>query len=157
MAQLDPTPRLQRKSLPHDVPLWVDPSTSVYYVTVCCAERGRNHLARPEIGPALLGTVKHRNEQAVWFSYVFMIMPDHVHALMAFPQSTSPMRKRVSQWKGWTAKQLGIQWQRDFFEHRLRSDEQWREKAAYILANPVRKGLVKETQDWPYVFIGTPW
>jgi len=37
---------------------------------------------------------------------------------------------------------MGIKWQRDFFEHRLRSDESWREKADYILANPVRKGLV---------------
>jgi putative transposase len=50
---------------------------------------------------------------------------------------------------------LGIQWQRDFFEHRLRSDESYREKADYILANPVREGLVKEVKDWSYKFIAT--
>jgi putative transposase len=48
---------------------------------------------------------------------------------------------------------MGIEWQRDFFEHRLRSDESWREKANYILANPVRKGLVTEVSRWPYVFL----
>ena len=48
---------------------------------------------------------------------------------------------------------MGIKWQRDFFEHRLRSDENWREKADYILANPVRKGLVTEVSQWPFVFL----
>jgi hypothetical protein len=51
---------------------------------------------------------------------------------------------------------MGIEWQRDFFEHRLRSDESWREKANYILANPVRKGLVAEISQWPYVFFPNP-
>jgi hypothetical protein len=37
-------------------------------------------------------------------------------------------------WKRWTARQMGIEWQRDFFEHRLRSDESLREKTDYILA-----------------------
>jgi hypothetical protein len=63
----------------------------------------------------------------------------------------------VTLWKRWTARHLGIVWQRDFFEHRLRSDESWREKADYILANPVRKGLVKSAEDWAYVFIPQPW
>ena len=48
---------------------------------------------------------------------------------------------------------MGIEWQRDFFEHRLRSDESWREKADYILANPVRKGLVAQVSQWPHVFL----
>jgi len=29
-----------------------------------------------------------------------------------------------------------INWQRDFFDHRLRGDEGWREKSDYILRNP---------------------
>lgn len=51
---------------------------------------------------------------------------------------------------------MGIEWQRDFFEHRLRSDESWSEKADYILANPVRKGLGTEVSQWPYVFLPHP-
>ena len=58
----------------------------------------------------------------------------------------------VSQWKEWTAKQLGIQWQTDFFEHRLRGEEGLRQKVDYILHNPVRKGLVANAEDWPYVW-----
>src|SRR5437879_2598839 len=35
------------KRLPHDVPLWVDPQKSAYFITVNCQQRGPNQLARP--------------------------------------------------------------------------------------------------------------
>jgi putative transposase len=81
-------------------------------------------------------------------------MPDHVHALISFPPSGKPLRRVVSQWKEWTAKQCGIGWQRDFFEHRLRQEESRREKAEYILQNPVRKQLVSRPEEWPFVYFG---
>ena len=31
--------------------------------------------------------------------------------------------------------------------------ESFREKADYVLSNPVRAGLVERVEDWPYVFI----
>jgi REP element-mobilizing transposase RayT len=59
----------------------------------------------------------------------------------------------MSKWKEWTTKSLSIHWQRDFFEHRLRRDEHARQKADYILFNPVRAGLVTQSEDWPFVFL----
>ena len=56
----------------------------------------------------------------------------------------------VTKWKRFTAKETGICWQRDFFDHRLRDDESFDEKAAYIRNNPVRAGLVSDTRDWPW-------
>ena len=53
-----------------------------------------------------------------------------------------------------TAKELGIHWQDDFFEHRLRREESRRQKADYILANPVRAALVSRPEDWPHVYFG---
>lgn len=147
----------QRKPLPHEVPLWVDPQKETYFITVCCQTKGPNQLAQNDIALPLLDTVRFRNEQFIWFAHVFLVMPDHVHALLSFPPAEHTLQQRITLWKRWTARQLGIAWQRDFFEHRLRSEESWREKADYILANPVRKGLVKEPKDWPYVFIPEPW
>jgi hypothetical protein len=49
---------------------------------------------------------------------------------------------------------LKIDWHRDFFEHRLRKDESFRQKADYILLNPVRAGLTKLPEERPYVLIG---
>lgn len=51
-----------------------------------------------------------------------------------------------------TAKQTGVQWQRDFFDHRLRSDESFGDKANYIRMNPARKGLVLREEEWRYVW-----
>jgi REP element-mobilizing transposase RayT len=148
--------------------LWVDPQASAYFITINCQKRATNQLALAEIAKPLLDSVRFRNERFVWFAHIFLIMPDHVHALLSFPScgplspgrdgrlgEASPphtIQQTISLWKRWTALQLKVQWQRDFFEHRLRSEENWRQKADYIWDNPVRKGLVKNAQDWPYVF-----
>jgi hypothetical protein len=58
----------------------------------------------------------------------------------------------ISKWKEWTDKRVGIVWQRDFFDHRLRDDESRREKADYILNNPVRRNLVARPEDWPFIY-----
>jgi REP-associated tyrosine transposase len=144
----------QRKHLPHTVPLWVDPQKEVYYLTINCQERRVNRLAIAETARALLESVAFRQERGLWFAYLFLVMPDHVHGLVSFPPSERTLQGVVSDWKRWTARQLGIEWQRDFFEHRLRSDESAREKSDYILANPVRARLVSRPEDWPYVWFG---
>ena len=145
-----------RNSLPHNLPLWVDPRKEVFFITIACQRRDMNQLAKPELATLLLDTVKLRNDRFIWLAHIFLLMPDHVHALLSFPPSGDTVQQTITLWKRWTARQMGIEWQRDFFEHRLRSDESWREKADYILANPVRKGLVAEASQWPYVFFPNP-
>ena len=142
----------QRKSLPHDIPLWVDPGQEIYFLTLNCRERGRNQLARPDISGRLFETIRYRQEKFLWWPHVLLLMPDHLHALMSFPPSGQPLQRIVRQWKAWTARELGISWQRDFFEHRLRHDESRRAKAEYNLQNPVRKQLVASAEAWPFVY-----
>ena len=143
-----------RRRLPHEIPFWIDPHREIYFVTVNCRERGRNQLARKDVADSLFETVRFRQDTRSWWPHVFLLMPDHLHALLSFPPSTKPLRRILSQWKEWTAKRTGIEWQLDFFEHRLRQEESLREKANYILANPVRSGLVNRPEDWPFVYFG---
>ncbi len=144
-----------RKTLPHEFPSFVDRGKEIFFITVCRQKRGVNQLAGHEVGPPLIETFQHRNEKDVWWAHLAMIMPDHVHFLLSFPRENR-IQVVMSKWKEWTAKSLGIDWQRDFFEHRLRRGESYREKADYILFNPVRAGLVSKTEDWPYVFLAGP-
>ncbi len=58
------------------------------------------------------------------------------------------MKKVMASFKEHTAKRAGIGWQRDFFDHRLRAEESFEEKANYIRMNPVRKRLVAAPDDW---------
>ncbi|PYM16445.1 MAG: hypothetical protein DME18_01400, partial [Verrucomicrobia bacterium] len=56
----------------------------------------------------LFETVRHRQEKFLWWPYLFLLMPDHLHALLSFPPSGKPLKLVVSKWKEWTAKELGI-------------------------------------------------
>ena len=141
-----------RKSLPHQIPLWVDPQREIYFISINCKKRFQNQLAAPDMAHQLFETVRHRQEKYLWWPHIFLLMPDHLHALLSFPPSGKPLKQVVEKWKEWTAKQFGIVWQRDFFEHRLRHDESRREKADYILQNPIRKKLVARPEDWPFVY-----
>ena len=146
-----------RKCLPHEAPLWVDSNCADYFITICCAQRGKNQLAQHEVACELVETIKHRNAKRIWYVHLALIMPDHIHFLVSFPESEKRMQTIMSKWKEWTAKSLKIEWQRDFFEHRLRKEESFREKADYILLNPVRAGLAEKAEDWPYVFSAESW
>ena len=142
----------RRKMLPHEVPFWVDPHKEVYFITINCRDRFRNQLALLGVSDALFETIRYREENFLWWPHIWLLMPDHLHALVSFPPSGKPIRQIVSKWKEWTAKEIGIEWQRDFFEHRLRQEESRREKADYVLENPVRRNLVARADDWPYVY-----
>jgi REP element-mobilizing transposase RayT len=144
----------RQRHLPHDIPFWVDSSREIYFITINCRERPHNQLTLPAVAEKLFETVRHRQEQFLWWPYLFLLMPDHLHALLSFPPSDKPIRLVISKWKEWTAKTADVHWQDDFFEHRLRHDESRRQKADYILENPVRKGLVSRAEDWPFVFFG---
>ena len=56
----------------------------------------------------------------------------------------------IRDFKRITARTAKIDWQRNFFDHRLRHDESESEKAAYIRCNPVRPGLIEHHDQWQY-------
>ena len=144
-----------RGKLPHEIPLWVDPHREIYFITINCRERFRPQLTLPLIAEGLFETVHHRQEKFLWWPHLFLLMPDHLHALLSFPPSDKRIRSIMSKWKEWTAKELRIVWQDDFFEHRLRREESRRQKADYILKNPIRAGLVSRWEEWPHIYFGS--
>ena len=139
-----------RKRLPHDVPFFINPTAEIYFITINCKVRGSNQLWLSGVGEALLESVRFRQGCDQWFVHLFLLMPDHVHALLTFPQESRGLQSTVSNWKRWTAKNCGVSWQRDFFEHRLRGEKALSEKTAYIRANPLRAGLAQDPAEWPW-------
>jgi putative transposase len=137
-----------RNHLCHTPPLWLNPAEHWYFITQCTLPRGKPALTNPQIADALLETVRYRITQGVWYIQIFLIMPDHIHALIV---ALNDLNATLRAWKHWTARSLKIEWQRDFFEHRIRDEKALAEKALYIERNPVRKGLVSTPEDWPYV------
>ena len=84
----------------------------------------------------------------------YVILPDHLHLFVRLPATV-----KLSDWIG-TMKRILVRavenlsndptWQRGFFDHVLRTSESYSEKWNYVRENPVRAGLVKNADDWPF-------
>ncbi|MBB3331019.1 REP element-mobilizing transposase RayT [Halomonas campaniensis] len=78
----------------------------------------------------------------------FVVMPDHVHWLL---QLHGDLSIAVKLYKSRVSMAVGIPtWEDGFHDHALRQDEDIRRIARYIVANPLRAGLVKRVGDYPY-------
>ena len=142
----------ERKRIVHDLPSIIHGDEAIFFLTVCCEPRGQNQLCIPDVASRILDSIAFLHERGDWWMHFALLMPDHLHALVAFPSSRA-MSEVVAQWKKFTARTCGITWQRDFFDHRLRGDESLRDKADYIALNPVREGLVVQPEDWPHLWM----
>ncbi len=145
----------RRKKLPHDRPLWLHPEDEIFFITICCQPRGKNQLCNLKIARAIFDSVEFRNQNAIWYAHAVCLMPDHLHALISFPYAR-PMKQMIADWKRFLATKLKVEWQRDFFDHRLRKDESFQEKADYIRTNPARAGLISASEDWLYFWQADP-
>jgi len=132
--------------LGHRSPEWIDAPT--YFVTICTKERGRNQLCN-ESASEILRSIQIYHERSRWYCDLAVLMPDHVHLLLSFG-NIDLYSKIIGDWKRWVAVHHGVEWQENFFEHRLRAEESLDQKGRYMILNPVRAGLVKEASDWPY-------
>lgn len=140
----------RRKILPHTPPPWVADS-AVYFITVCGRRKGIDQFCRPRVFEQMVESIEFRIGLRQWWAYLILFMPDHLHGLVSYAPEPG-MRKVTKDWKHFTASHFDIDWQRDFFDHRLRNHESYDEKAFYIRNNPVRAGLVEQAEDWPYVW-----
>ena len=148
---MDDLPR--RHYLKHEVPSWVFDGNvhPAFFITVCCQKRGINQLAIPSVWDNMLESIRNRQQRGIWICTLFVAMPDHVHAVMRFQEDTR-MNPAIRDWKRWIARSADIDWQRGFFDHRLRSPASAAQKREYILNNPVRAGHVEKPEDWKYVW-----
>jgi len=137
-----------RRGLWHDVPHWVEDG-AWFFITVNCNDRTREQLTLPAIAAPLLESARFYHDQCKWHVGLMLLMPDHWHALMGFPRG-KPMAELFRDWKRYTSRTLGIDWQDGFFDHRLRDDDEVTAKFHYIRRNPVVKGLCAREEDWPH-------
>jgi len=94
-------------------------------------------------------------EQSGWVrSMAWVVMPDHLHWLIELrDESLSKLMCRVKSRSSNSVKHaLGYEgrlWQRGYYDRALRRDEDLQKAARYIIANPLRAGLVTNIGDYP--------
>ena len=80
----------------------------------------------------------------------FVVMPDHLHWLMALGDSKD-LGETVQALKSLTTKRLGGKiFQKGFYDHALRQEEDIKGVARYMVANPLRAGLVDNINNYPH-------
>ena len=142
-----------RKRLDHRIPHHAQRTSTkdLFFLTICCSPRGRNQLAKKPVWTAILETFEHRKSLNLMEAKLILAMPDHLHALVLLT-GNRPLDRVVTDLKSWLAKSCQIRWQRDFFDHRVRTWESSNEKADYIRQNPYRANLIESSEAWPFLY-----
>jgi putative transposase len=136
---------------------------SIFFFTVVLADR-RSNLLVDEIDRF------RQSYRVIQQAYPFetiaiCVLPDHLHALWAMPENDADFSKRWSLIKSGFSRGLnpsqsrstskiskrekGI-WQRRYWEHAIRDDEDFERHVNYIHFNPVKHGHVARVSDWPH-------
>ncbi len=87
--------------------------------------------------------------------YAYCVMSDHVHLLISASEKEGIIEfvreiKSLSTQMAWRHGYSGAIWQRSFYDHFLRKDEDCEMVANYIVHNPVRAGIVQHWQNYPF-------
>ena len=125
------------------------------YSLTCCTFHRRRLFESHEVVRAVLTNIAETAEQERFGILAYCFMPDHVH-LLASGQDGScralAFIARAKQVSGYWYRRAHHQplWQRSARDRVLRSDEDTLAVTRYILANPVRAGLVERPLDYPF-------
>ncbi len=85
----------------------------------------------------------------------YCFMPNHVHVLFEATAIDSDIRRLMNSWKqesGYTYRRAtgSRLWQSGYYDHVLRQDEDRLRVMAYLLANPLRAGLVEDIRQYAF-------
>jgi putative transposase len=141
------------RRLHYIVPPWVEPG-AVFHIRIALdREKQQRALIDSAVGKSILDSAKFYEAKQRWHITLFVMMPDHLHAILSFARDES-MSGVIRDWKRFHARTNHVIWQEGYFDHRLRADEpgmQLSAKMNYIRQNPVVAGLCAKAEDWPWV------
>jgi len=118
-------------------------------------QRRRAIFADPGAARAATNVRHERARKTGVQVYGYCLMPDHAHLVLG-PSPTCDIIAFVGQYKNlaqrevWRLGVTGRIWQVSFWDCFLREEESLDEVVQYVLNNPVRKGLVKNWQDYDF-------
>ena len=144
---------------------------ATYFFTVVTYERQRI-LCEPVSRVALRDAIHNTQSLHPFLINVWVLLPDHLHCLWTLPDGDYDFSKRWGMVKsnftkrmkqvGWASPTENNQspsrtrhreafiWQRRFWEHQIRNQQDFNRHCDYIHYNPVKHGLVDDPKKWEY-------
>ena len=135
----------------------------MYFFTVNLADRSRRLLV--ERVDLLRDSVRQVRSAHPFTIVAWVVLPDHLHAVWMLPPDDADFSTRWMLIKAGFSRRVeggesiresrrikgerGI-WQRRFWEHQIRDDDDLQRHVDYVHINPVKHGHANRASDWPY-------
>ena len=122
---------------------------TIVFITVCTKNRF----------PWLANSESHQilkriwSADSTWLVGRYVLLPDHLHLFASPYNPQCEIGTWIQFWKSrfyQLSTNTQYKWQRDYWDRRLRRWESYDEKWKYVKHNPVRHGLVTDSDKWPY-------
>lgn len=126
-------------------------SDRIFFITTVTANR-QPIFRRDAVARLLIETLAHYRDERKFLLHEFVIMPDHLHALIT-PALEISLERAMQFIKGGFSYRLKSHppvWQASFTNHRVRDREDYVHHREYIRMNPVRARLAAKAEDYPY-------
>ncbi len=130
----------------------------VYFFTVVTYHR-RPIFAVPENVTLLRAAFHHVMAHRPFIIDAIVVLPDHLHCIWRMPEGDVDFSGRWREIKKYVSKRIGADgkrsreknvWQRRFWEHCIRNEEDSQRHMDYIHYNPVKHGLSSSPAQWPH-------
>ena len=130
-------------------------ASQVYFVTTVTHRRNQlfNDFSSARI---IINTMRHLNDAEYVNSLSWVVMPDHLHWLFQLGDKNS-LPVVMKNLKAVSARSInkklnrqGRVWQRSYYDRGIRCDEDIKQLSRYIVANPLRAGLVENIEEYPH-------
>jgi REP element-mobilizing transposase RayT len=115
---------------------------------------GACHLRNPVIAAEVANALRHFDQKR-YRLFAWCVMPNHVHVVVRlFPVES--LTAVIHSWKSFSAKRAnkilgthGAFWQREYYDHLIRGEEEFERAVRYVAENPAKANL----QHWSWVWV----
>ena len=134
-----------------------------YFFTVNLADRSGSLLV--DHVALLREAVRVVKQRHPFHIDAFVVLPEHLHAMWTLPENDADFAKRWMLIKAGFSRRIAANeyrnssrmhkgergiWQRRYWEHLIRSEDDYQRHWDYIHFNPVKHGHVSRAADWAY-------
>ncbi len=126
----------------------------IYFITTVVNNRTK-YFNNIYVARKVIKEMKYMHDEDYLHSIAWVLMPDHLHWIFQLAEKQD-LPSVMGLFKGRSAKRVnevmnlrGPFWQRAYYDHALRKGEDIKEISRYMVANPLRAGLVENIGDYP--------
>ena len=119
----------------------------VYFLSLCANSR-RLPFDNPDLAKGIIGSLNYQREKNQIKLFCYCLMPDHLHLLLS-PGVGIDIPEVIKRFKtftttlSWKFDFKGKLWQRSYYDHIIRKQEELLKVCEYILDNPVKRVWLK--------------